>query len=200
MITPSNRTDMVWEVIYNNTQNIEKVVIDNLPFRADPWRIWFLFGAINRAYFNYTYSYIAETHYKMYVEGKLKENPFSLENIIEQGKGNIVSNYKAYFRDVRVSEIKLPQKTHEEYNKLKEQYFDEEDTINKIIRKLSQFAQSRCPKQVIPLKHTIFNKPILKIIKTDLKVDDYLVWEIEERVNLTNNILEAFYVSGIQEL
>ncbi len=200
MITPSNRTDYLWETIYNNTPNLEKIVIDMLPFRVDPWRIWFIFGAVGEKYLDYTYSYIAETHYKAYIEEQRKLNPFSLETIIKQGRNLIISDYKKYFKSVIIAEVPMSEEVHEEYKQKKEECFDKGTSISSIIKCLSNYVQNKYPKRKIPSKASIFNNRNIRIVKTDLKVDDFLVSELLDRINLTNNILEAFYVGRIQEI
>lgn len=200
MINPGNRTEMVWEVIHNNTPDLHKIVVDTVPFLSDPWRIWFHFGAVNARFFDYTYSYIAESHYNAFVECLRHDNPFSLENVLSQSRGVMVSDYDNYFGEVTVKEKKMTKEVHSEYQQLKEKCFNEETSIKAILKRLSDFAQKACPERKVVSKSRLWDSREdfmgsygINIVKTDLKVDDYLVSELRMLMELTNGILKGTY-------
>ena len=47
IINPANRIDPVFEVIHNNTPELNKIIIDNNLFISEPWRIIFAFITVN---------------------------------------------------------------------------------------------------------------------------------------------------------
>lgn len=193
MISPSNRTKIVWEVVYNNTPELEKISVDTVPFLVDPWRIWFHFGAIGKRYLDYTYSYIAESHYNSFIDGYIDTNPFALDVILAQGSQIIKSTYPCWFHEIEIHTIPMPDYIHAEYQKIKQTAFEKESTLKGILRRLGAFAQSVCADRTIPVGERIWKNRNLKIIKTDLRIDDFLESRIREIAELTNSILRGFY-------
>ena len=69
IITPGNRTREVFEVLYNLSRDVRKLSIDQTLFVAEPWRAWFHFGFVGAPYREYTYSYLAESHWRAHQDG-----------------------------------------------------------------------------------------------------------------------------------
>lgn len=192
MVTPSNRTKMAWEVIFNNTPNIPKVVVDHVLFRVNPWRVVFMFNAVGERYLDYTYSYIAESHYNSYCDGYNEVNPFSLETTLAQGQELVHSDYKRYFNDIDTIVVPQSGAVHAKYQRLKKRCFDEETTHNRIIKRLSGFAQEHCPERSVPDINRLWDKAGHQIVATDLGVDKWLVSQVELLAGFTNDLLRGF--------
>jgi len=192
IVTPSSRNDPVFEVLFSGTRHINKVSVDNVPFISQPWRTWFHFGITNELYSIYDYSYKAETDYNKFIEGFSDHNPFSLEEMIKWSDGPVRVDYNEYFTDWQIVEIDLMPDVIAEYEDLKAMLFETEDNPKAIVQKLSRFARFRCKQRCVPQPYAIFRKPRgLKIVKTNLKVDDYLVGQLLNIINLTNDYLRS---------
>jgi hypothetical protein len=62
----------------------------------------------------------------------------------------------------------------------------------KIIKSLSNFAKASCPQRLIPAEHKIFETPDnVCIVRTDLKVDEYLTGRLLEKIREVNTVCEA---------
>lgn len=193
MIGPSNRTDFVFEVIHNLTSDLAKVSVDYTLFRSDPWRSWFHFGAVDLTYGDYTYSYIAESHYKGFVEGHRDADPFSIAEIARWGAGQVWCDYDRFFVSANFEQVETSKDVRREYDRLKKECFEQERTPSAIIRRLSLFADSHCPSRSIPTTSRLFDKDHHDITHTDLGVDLYLAGRARGLMQLTNDISEVFY-------
>jgi len=192
IITPGNRTREVFEVLYNLSRDVRKLSIDQTLFVAEPWRAWFHFGFVGAPYREYTYSYLAESHWRAHQDGVRSENPFSQEALARWGAGIVQTTYAHHF-DISVEAVELPEETHAEYARLKAEAFDEEHTIAAIIKRLSAFAQEACPQRSIPTPARLFERRQHRIVKTELRVDEHLVGRLLTLADLTNTIAATFY-------
>ena len=194
IITPSNRTEAVFEVLFSGTRHIDKVSVDHTPFiNSDPWRFWFHFGITNTEYAHYDYSYAAQTDYDKWLDDVSDYNPFSLEEMVKWSRGVVHVNYDAYF-DWEIVEVPVMPNVRAEYEDLKAELFETENGPRPIVRKLSKFADSWCPNRYIPKPYIAFRKPRgLRIVKTDLPVDDYLTGEVVKLMQLTNDYLWSMH-------
>lgn len=191
MMNPGNRTDMVWEIVFNNTRALPRYVVNRLPFIGEPWRMWFAFGATSSTYLNYTYSYIAESHYNAWLEGYSDINPFDPETVLACSEGVVKSTYPAWYTDVKVDVVPVSPSVHEEYQILKDICFAEETSIKAIFMRLEKFAQSVCPTRSLPKLNKLHEHRQVHIVATDLKVDTYRVERLTHCIDLTNSILKA---------
>src|SRR3990167_8127646 len=196
MITPSNRTEMAWEVVYNNTPELPKFVVNRTPFIGEPWRLWFSFGAVGAKYLDYTYSYISESHYNAFIEGITESNPFSVETALAATSGVIESDYPEWFTRIDVKEIPMSSDVHSDYLQLKDRCFEEETSIKAIFRRLGAFAQQACPQRCMPAT-SLFDHRELSVTATNLKIDQYLIGHIKEAVALTNAITRLAYYGRV---
>jgi len=197
MMTPSNRTDDVWEFTFNQ-MDIPTVSVDTYLFRSDPWRAWFHFGLVNAEYRDYTYSYLAETDYEQYFNGQSDDNPFSLDEIQEWGRGVIESQYTTYFRsfDVTIG-CEADGSEEYEYSELLDDLFNEKNTIGQVRRGLESYADEIHPERSVPSRHQLFrNGREWELDVTDLPIDQWKVSRLQSLVELTNGIAEAFYVES----
>lgn len=192
IITPSNRTDPVFEVLFSGTRHIDKISVDNVPFLVQPWRAWFHFGITNTEYSVYDYSYKAESDWNKYLDGVSDYDPFSLEEMIKWSRPSVQVNYEKYF-NWTVIEIQVLPNVRAEYEDLKAELFETESGPKPVVQKLARFARAACPQRKVPQPHVAFRKPNVQIVKTDLPVDDYLIDELISLMELTNDYLWSIY-------
>lgn len=193
IITPSNRTEEVFEVIHNNSTDWLKISMDRTLFISKPWRAWFHFGSVDASYREYTYSYLAESHWNAFQKGRISADPFSFDIISEFGDGVIETTYRRYFDDITVDVVQTTEEDKAIYAELKTACFEEENTAPAIIRRLAAFARDICPQRSIPVAARFFNRMAHHIIRTDLGVDEYLVGELLSMARLTDAIGDRFF-------
>jgi len=192
IITPANRTEEVFEILFNNTGELVKVSIDHTLFVSEPWRAWFHFGLTGTRYREYSYSYLAQSHYNSFRDGAAAQDPFSIDAIEEWGRGAVLSTYETYFAPLEVEIVETSAQVKLAYARLKEECFEEEHGIARIIMRLARFAQSACPRRSIPTPSACFDRARHRIVASDLKVDAYLVSRLRELCDLTNAVGSRF--------
>lgn len=198
IMTPSNRTAEVFEVLFNLTPEVPKFSVDTTLFVSAPWRAWFHFGLTGSPYREYTYSYLAESHHKAFLDGVRPDDPFGLEAITEAGRGVVRSFYRRFFSEglfggMSEEVVALDAETHARYQALKGRCFEEENTIGPILRRLAAFAEEACPRRSIPKPERIFEGQALAIVRTDLGIDRHLAEHLKGLVALNDGCAEAFH-------
>ena len=194
IITPSNRTDPVFETLFSGTREINKVSVDLCPFVSVPWRTWFHFGIVNRPYGRYDYSYACETDWNKAQDGLSDYDPFDLDEMLHWSKldGAVVVTRGDYFTDLQVITVDLLPDVVAEYQDLRDALLDTEKSVTPVLRKLAAFAREHCRQRHIPQPHAFFRKPEgVQIVRTNLGIDDYLTEQLLGLAQLTNNYLEA---------
>lgn len=196
-LTPSSRIDPIFEFIpYSLPQDVQIISVDRVPYVGDLWRIWmhFYLTKTESRFGGYTYSYLLETHYNQYLEGIREDNPLDIRKIVEYSKGIVNIGYDRYFSQPTIRVIKVSPDVHEKYARIKAELFEKYDHISKIIQGLAKFAQSVCPSRKIPQIHRCFDSPDnIDIIRTDLKIDEFLVNKILEKIDEVNMVTKALY-------
>jgi hypothetical protein len=190
--TPANRGNPVWGFLHNHRKDIKKISVDRTLFVSEPWRAFFHFYWVHAPYGCYTYSYLAESHWKAAADG-VRPDPFSLEFILSQGLGLIHSQEPAYFGPVAIKTVEVGPEVQAEYARLKAVCFDEEHTINAILVRLAKFAQQTVPTRSIPTTARLFEQREWEWTRTDLKIDEYLTGRLNGLVELTNGIARGTY-------
>lgn len=193
IITPSNRTDPVFELLFTGVR-MNKLSVDTCPFISVPWRTWFHFGITNHTYGRYDYSYAAETDWKKAQDDLSDYDPFSLDEMLTFSRldGTVSVKRGTYFTDIQIVTVDVLPDIVDQYNDLRDELFETESGINPVLRKLIQFARSHCKQRRVPQMHIAFKRPrSIQIVKTNLKIDDYLVEQLLSRMQLVNNYLEA---------
>lgn len=191
IITPSNRTDPVFEVLFSGTR-MNKISVDVVPFISVPWRMWFHFGITNNIYGRYGYSYAAETDYNKFRDGISEYDPFSLNEMLMYSHDIVSVQRGVYFTNLQIITMDVAVNVVAEYEDLRDELLETEPSITPVLRKLSKFAQSCCKQRYVPQPHFLFNRPHnLRIIKTNLRIDDYLTDHLLSLIHLTNAYLEA---------
>lgn len=193
MFTTSTRFHPVWDLLqYNMPAGIQKYCVDIAPYMGPLWRIWPHFNLAGLATGEYTYSYLLESHYNAYLEGVRADNPLSIENIKEWAAGNIQIDYTSYFNEPEIKIIEMSEDIHEGYQTLKADLFETYDSIQPILKQLSTYAKDNCKERKIPQEFKIFETPEkVEIVRTDLKIDEYLTGKLVTKMEEVNNIVEA---------
>ena len=81
IITPSNRTDFIFEHLFTLTNGTPKISVDYLPFIGEPWRCWFHYGITNSGNFGIPYSYTIETEWQHWFYRKRQDSRFQKDNL-----------------------------------------------------------------------------------------------------------------------
>ncbi|GAB1358680.1 hypothetical protein MASR1M31_04590 [Porphyromonadaceae bacterium] len=84
IIVPSNRCEFVFEYLYANTPQIEKISVDSSPFIGEPWRLWFHFALVHGSWLGTTYSYFVETDWQHWFYRDSESSIISAPNIHER--------------------------------------------------------------------------------------------------------------------
>ncbi len=191
IVTPANRTQVM--PVLARLPN-RKISVDTTLFVGQPWRLMFHAVFFRRPFGDYSYSFLAESHHKAYLDGFREDSPFSLERIVEWGDGFVVSDHPAYWHAINVAVVEMSAETHAAYQAEKVLAFEEEAGPNPVIRRLARFAQDSCPTRSLPdLVRGMYASRTLSVTLTDLAVDRYL-WSQQERdVLLINAIAKRFY-------
>lgn len=189
LLTPSNRVK-VGPLVMRQRPGIRRVVADDVLFVGDPWRLWWHFYAVGREQWGFPNSFLAESRWRMAVE-KQTENPFSVERVCAAMNGVVRARGPFRFGAVAVDVVHVAPEVHAAYAEEKERAFADEKTLSAIVKRLASVAQAAVPERQIPAVGSLWRKPPVRIVRTDLKVDDFLVNQITERMALTNAISDA---------
>lgn len=191
LLTPSTRISPIWEHLFNTVDRKKIIAIDVPPYRGEIWRLWFSFWISGTDFDGYTYSYLLETHYKTWRDGKRPENPLSMERIRAHA-GDVQVEYERFFEPPSVAVVAMPPSIHRDYQALKAKLFDEHDDIKPIIKGLADFAKKAYRGRLIPQEHKMFDTPeAVRIVRTDLKVDEYLAGQLIDKIDEVNAVCEA---------
>lgn len=192
IITPANRTK-VGPLVLRPREGLTRISVDRTLFVSEPWRTWFHFGCVGAPYREYTYSYLAESHWRAAQDEVRDDDPFSLEAIVQAGRRVIRSYSPRYFDAFEVRRIAVGPDVHARYQEEKERAFEEESTPHAIITRLSRIAAEALPGRRIPAPHRLFETRSHMVTQTDLAVDDYLVGVLRRLVEITNGVAGEFY-------
>jgi len=190
IVNPANRT-RVGPLLLRGEPGLRRISVDRTLFVSEPWRSWFHFGCVGATYREYTYSYLAESHWNAAREG-LRDDPFSLDEICRWGAGLIRCDYPSYFSPFDVETVQVSADAHCEYAALKEIAFNEEHTESGIVGRLALFAQAKLPRRRIPTVARLFSDTTPRAIRTDLAVDEYLIAELRQAISITDGIAGFF--------
>lgn len=188
--TPSNRVK-TGQVLTDPLPGVERVSIDEKLFIVDPWRMWWHFGCVGVWFGGFNVSYTLEGRWNQYVEGAI-ENPCTPEQVSRYGDGVITAPAPFRFDSIDVDVVEVDSATKRAYLDEKVAAFDEEHTVNRIISRLSRFAQEVLPCRSVPTYRSMFDSRMLTVKATDLGVDRFLIKGIRERAELTNFIAAHF--------
>lgn len=192
IMTPSNRTAEVFEITHNLSRGWRKISVDRTLFRSEPWRAWFHWGFVGAPYAEYTYSYLAESHWRAAQEGS-RADPFGLAELARWGAGVVVSTAPSLIESAQVEIVPVDPSVHTAYSEEKAAAFDEERTLPAILKRLSAVASAACSRRRIPPRARVLDGPRVEIVRTDLPVDGFLVDRLSSVIDLTNGAYRAFH-------
>lgn len=190
--TTSTRFHPVFEILQYGLNGLERFAVDRSPHIGPIWRIFPHFSLAGVPFGEYTYSYLLESHYNSYLAGVRADNPLDVELIKQYASENVSIDYQKFFAEPKVEIIEMSSDVHEGYQARKEELFYEHSDINKIVKGLTDFAKASCKKRLVPYEHKIFETPEdVHVIRTDLKVDEYLTSELLNKITEVNRVVEA---------
>lgn len=196
IITPANRV-AVGKVILSPGPH--RVVVDPWLFVSEPWRAWFAFGAVGAEYDGYTYSYLAESHWRAAQDGKRAVDPFSADVLTRWGRG-VVTAPDPWRIHLTERVVPVGADAHAEYQREKAAAFDEDHTEHALVRRLAAVAQRICPERTVPAVPDLWRREHHAIVRTDLGVDRYLADRLHRLAALTNHVADAFRPGSCAEV
>lgn len=196
MLTPANRV-RVGQAFLRPWPGLQRIVVDRSLFVAEPWRAWWAFRAVLAPYLDYADSYIAETRWKA-AEERQTPDPFSLAEILRYGDGVVAAPDPLRFGAWSETVVETSDEVRTEYAALKAAAFDEETTLQGLLRRLSEFADEVEPRRHIPkpadlfrVRPTLLLEPV-RVVRTDLPVDAFLTGRLRRVYDTTNGIADYF--------
>lgn len=190
MVTPANRTP-ISPIVLDPHPGLQRVVVDRALFVSEPWRAWFAFGAVGAEYDGYTYSYLAESHWRAAQDGKRAVDPFGADALTRWGRG-VVAAPDAWRIDLRESVVPVADEVRDAYQAEKAAAFDEEHTENALLRRLGAWVQARVPARRVPAPTDLWRTERVDVVRTDLGVDRYLTDRLRRLAALTNHVADSF--------
>jgi hypothetical protein len=192
LTTPSNRVK-TGQFFTDPLPGVTRYSVDDMLFVTDPWRLWWHFGCVEAPFNDCFTSYRLESRWNRYVEGQ-EPNPCSKEILAKYGDGVIAAVAPFRFAKVNIRVVDLPEEVHVLYQIEKARAFNEEPTINKILKRLGKFADEVFQERCVPSYRDLFRSSQVNIVATDLGVDRFLVTWLRERIDLINFAAERFAV------
>lgn len=191
LMTPSNRVKL-GQTLLRPIPGVERMSIDNTLFISEPWRLFWQLQCMGVPYMDFPHSFYAETKWHQSQEGMCAD-PFTVERLAPVLDGLVRSTVRQHFTRFEVRRVNVSASVHEAYAAEKAIAFDEEHTPAAIIRRLATVAARALPERAIPTKSALFASREHTVVQTDLRVDDWLVGELQALVGLANGIAEACY-------
>ena len=194
MVTPANRTP-ISPIVLDPHPGLQRIVVDRWLFTSEPWRAWFAFGAVGAEYDGYTYSYLAESHWRAAQEGKRITDPFSADALTRWGRG-VVTAPDPWRIDLQETVVPVPDDVRAAYQDAKAAAFDEEHTEHALLRRLGAWVQERVPARRVPAPVDLWRSERVDVVRTDLGVDCYLTDRLRNLAALTNHVADTFGAAG----
>lgn len=190
IITPANRTP-ISPIVLDPHPGLQRITVDRALFVSEPWRAWFAFGAVGAEYDGYTYSYLAESHWRAAQDGKRERDPFSAEALARWGRG-VVAAVDPWRIDLRETVVPVPDDMRSAYQDAKAAAFDEEHTEHALLKRLGSWVQARMPERRMPAPADLWRTERVDVVRTDLAVDRYLTDRLLRLAALTNHVADTF--------
>jgi hypothetical protein len=175
----------------------KKVVIDTMPFYVDVWKYYFPFSFFDKTLLGYSHSYAFEADIRNHDSGVLGFDPCDAAMLAKKTYGSTFINYRKFFNfEIVVEEYRVTEEEQKKYDALKEDLFIAKKTIKPIISGLYKYSSSLVPGHNLPLDLKAvyeWSLPEKKILKTNLKVDNYLYSEMCKLINTINILAENLY-------
>ena len=170
----------------------KKIVIDIVPYVVDMWKIYFPYSFFDKTLLGYSHSYAVEAAARNYEMDNTLKNPYDTVDIAERVKKVTFINYREFFTfKLLFKEYKVTVEELAEYERLRDSLFDTESSIKRILSKLHKYASSLVAGYSVPFNlNNIYKwEGEVEVIRTDLKIDDYLCSEIVKLINNTNTLV-----------
>lgn len=188
----STRIHPVFDLLQYGLPGVERFSVDTSPYIGPLWRLWSHFSFAGVPFGPYTYSYLLESHYQSYLDGVRPDNPLSDDKIRAYAQGRVSFDYERYFSEPAIEIIPVDASVHAEYERRRDELFETETVIGPVFRELSKLARAACPERKIPSEHAIFETPdSVRIVRTDLKIDECLTNILLEKMHEVNHICEV---------
>jgi hypothetical protein len=176
----------------------KKIVIDEVLFMVDMWKIYFPYSFFDKTLLGYSHSYAFEAAVRNYENDKSLPDPYDPAVLAGKIKGSTFINYSRYFLfNLGVEEYKVNAEELAGYERLKNKLFESETSIKRIIAKLHEYSSSLVFGHNLPLNLSrVYRWKDLKdvmILKTDLKVDNYLYSEMVKLIEGTNTLASLLH-------
>lgn len=131
-INPSNRTQLIFEFLQENSSSKNKIVADFQPFKGEPWRFWWAFSITDQNPWGWPHSYTVETEWRHWFEydketSLFEQEPFeeSLQDLSISSKLNKLNTTVEYREPEKFEQLL--------YEEIKDQVFSEYHTPKLLI-------------------------------------------------------------------
>lgn len=184
-----NRLDFRLDQIQVRQRARAKIVVEEFPYLVRPWQIYFPFSLLDKTLLGYNHSYAIEGEYKKYKDG-LRTDPCAVKIIGEQIKPVTFIDYDRVFPVFpEIIEEQVSGNMRGEYETYKLALFETETGPAALLRKLDKFVQTLLPSRRVPFNlKKIYQPDFKRVVKTDLPLDNYLVAEMLEVMNHSNDL------------
>lgn len=182
IITPSNRTDFVFEYLFTLSTDIPKVSIDLLPFIGEPWRLWFHYGLCRCGNFGTPYSYAIETEWKHWFYRETTDSRFEASNLgicLDETYSNLDPlGYRADFEDVDADTLVW-------YDEVKKHVFEKYDTPKLLISNVLKLCNAK-----FKLKYGVDSYLEGHMKLPDLPIYRFIDEECRRRASIYNKVVD----------
>jgi hypothetical protein len=144
----------------------------------------------------FNHSYAAETAYKNYKEGRIRDDPLDIDWIVSLVKDYTEIDYSKYFEfNIKFEIHKVIDEDRQKYEELRDNLFETKSSISGVLGDLSKYAQSIYKdRNIFRNLGKLYTSDVpTTIYLTDLKIDLYLKSEIERVITETNYLTGELY-------
>lgn len=191
IITPSNRTNFVFEHLFTLSADVPKISLDTEPFIGEPWRLWFHYGVTKTGKFGIPYSYAIETEWQHWFYRNGNESRFSPDNL----ELCITDTYSNLDKLIYISEFYEPTNNDFEwYEEIKTFVFDKYNSPKLFINNILKLCNAR-----FKLKYGFDSyKENTKFVLPELNIYRFVDEENKRRIGAYNRIIEISSNENIQ--
>lgn len=184
IITPSNRTDFIFEFLFTLSADIPKISVDYKPFNGEPWRLWFHYGLCKCGNFGIPYSYSIETEWKHWFYRENNTSRFESNNLgicVTDTYSNLDQlKYSVDFEDVDENILTW-------YEEVKKFVFEKYDTPKLLISNMLKLSNDK-----FKIKYNMDSYLESKMFELpDLPIYRFVDEENVRRLNIYNKIVEV---------
>lgn len=187
-----NRLDLRLQYLYTRHRARKKVVVDSVPYEAQPWRVFFPLGLVDKHLLAYNHSYAIEQDYDKFLDGYIDHNPCAAETIAAKTKNAVfVDRDHIFGREPEVTEV--PAGEHlAEYERYRDELFVTQKSITGVKKRLDAWVQERFPERSVPVDLRSIYAGLGRLVVTDLPFDRWLVSEIRGLIRHTDTLMRLW--------